>query len=273
MFDYRSTYHNGAECPTTSSLVRLKRTRRGADIEVDWNNDDDEENDGEPAATSSLKSAGAQLDPMREVLACRENIAELKRGYREGLYMELGRVTLIAGGFDRDRKSWARFVGNSFWAKARTQDRPQVGSEKRSKIAFVTRFVFKARARRKLQLTSKYSGVLAFLIGDGVEPEHIAKELKRRGGIEKIHQLVTKKPRPNGRNVETGWTDVVERRSGNDRSRSSNTTRHPIIRWDKKTSRTLENLTAGSRVRVDCKVIEPKDGRIRLSVVGITERR
>ena len=226
---------------------------------------------GKPAATSSLKSAGAQLDPMREVLACRENIAELKRGYREGLYMELGRITLIARGFDRDKKSWARFVEHSFWAKGRTQDRPHVESEKRSKIAFVTRFVFKARARLKLQLTSKYSGVLAFPIGDGVEPEHIAKELKRRGGIEKIHRLVTKKPRPNGRNVETGWTDVVERRSGNGRSRSRNTTGHPIIRSDKKTSRAVENLTAGSRVRVDCDVIEPKNGRKRLKVMRVTE--
>ena len=48
MFDYPSSSDYVAEYPTTSSLVRLKRTRRSDDIEDDWNNNDNEENDGEP---------------------------------------------------------------------------------------------------------------------------------------------------------------------------------------------------------------------------------
>ena len=55
------------------------------------------------------------------------NIAKLRRGYYEGLYAELARVTRIARGFDRNKKSWARFVKHSFWDKARKQDRPHVG--------------------------------------------------------------------------------------------------------------------------------------------------
>ena len=154
---------------TSNPLIRLRRTT-----------DDEEFDDKRKGKTTSSTKRDANSDPMKEALACRETIAELKRGYRKGLYAELGRITLIARGFDRDKKSWARFVKNSFWAKAREQDRPQVGIEKRSKIAFVTQFVFKPRTKNQFKRTSKYSGVLAFLIGDDVEPEHIAKELKKR---------------------------------------------------------------------------------------------
>ncbi len=162
-----------------------------------------------------IDKARYRPDPMKEALACRANIAELKRGYYEGLYAELGRVTLIARGFDLNKKSWARFVKRSFWGKAREQDRPHVGHEKRSKIAFVTRFVFKPRTPNQFKRTSKFSGVLEFLIGDGVEPEHIAKELKKRR-IGKIYRLVTKKPRPSGRKNEkpTDPVDIVEKTPG-----------------------------------------------------------
>ena len=188
MFDHPSSSDYVAEYSTTSPLVRLKRRTRGDDIEDDWNNDDYEENDEEPAASFSSKKGSAQLDPMKEALACRADIAKLESGYHKGLYAELGRITQIARDFDRNEEAWARFVKDSFWANARKQDRPHIGSKKRPKIAFVTRFVWNAKNGPSCKLTSKYSGSLQYLIADGVKPERIAKELKKRGGIEKIHR-------------------------------------------------------------------------------------
>ena len=158
---------------------------------------------------------------MEEALACQAAIAKLKRDHYEGLYAELGRVTLIARGFDRNKKSWARFVKHSFWSEAREQDRPHVGHEKRSKIAFVTWFVFKPHTKNQFKRTSKYSGVLEHLIDDDVEPEHIAKELKKRR-IRKIHPLVTKKPRPSGRNIEKSNRSTVKEKKRKRDERPSN---------------------------------------------------
>jgi hypothetical protein len=199
------------EYATTKSLVRSKRTSPNDDIDDTWN--DDEENDHDPAVTASSTKRAVQPDPMKEALACRANIAKLKRDHYEGLYVELGRVTLIARGFDRNKKSWARFVKHSFWDKAREQDRPHVGHEKRSKIAFVTRFVFKPRTKNQFKRTSKFSGVLEFILGKGVKPENIAEELKKRR-IGKIHPLVTKKPRPSGRKLRNRTARPSSKRNG-----------------------------------------------------------
>ena len=202
---------------------------------------------------------------MKEALACRANLRKLKRSYREGLYAELGRVTLIARDFDRDRKSWARFVENSFWAKAREQDRPHLESEKRSKIAFVTRFVWNARNGPSCKLTSKYSGVLEYLIADGVKPEHIAKELKKRGGIEKIHRLATKRPaRPKGTDGKSAdHSEIVTARVGGG----------PVMSWNRKMRQAANELEVGLRVRLECEVVAENDGEITLKVMGVTKRK
>jgi hypothetical protein len=224
--------------------------------------------------TASSTKRAVQHDPMKEALACRTNIAKLKRGYYEGLYAELGRITLIARGFDRDKKSWARFVAHSFWGKAREQDRPHVGHEKRSKIAFVTRFVFKPRTPNQFKRTSKFSGVLEFILGKGVKPENMARELKKRK-IGKTHRLVTKKPRPSERKNEkpTDPIDIVEKRPpGNDRPRKK--AKYPIFRWDKKTMKAMKKLNkVGARGRLDFKLIEPKNGRIHVDVLTATKRK
>ena len=260
------------EAPMSSSLVRSKRTSPNDDIDDTWN--DDEENDDDPAVTASSTKRAVQPDPMKEALACRANIAKLKRDHYEGLYVELGRVTLIARGFDCNKKSWARFVKHSFWGKAREQDRPHVGHEKRSKIAFVTRFVFKPHTKNQFKRTSKFSGVLEFLIGEGVKPENMARELKKRR-IGKIHRLVTKKPRPSGRNIEKSNRSAVKEKKRKGDERPRNKTKGPIIRWDKKTMKAMEKLNkVGARGRLDFKVGEPKeDGRMRVNVLGVTERK
>jgi hypothetical protein len=259
------------EAPTSSSLVRSKRTSPNDDIDDTWN--DDEEND-DPAVTASSTKRAVQPDPIKEALACRANIAKLKRDHNEGLYVELGRVTLIARGFDRNKKSWARFVKRSFWGKAREQDRPHVGHEKRSKIAFVTRFVFKPRTPNQFKRTSKFSGVLEFILEKGVKPENMARELKKRK-IGKTHRLVTKKPRPSGRKNEkpTDPVDIVEKRPhGNDRPRKK--AKCPIFLWDKKTAKAMKKHNkVGARGRLDFKVVEPKNGRTRYKVVEVTERK
>ena len=132
------------EYPTTKSLVRSKRTSPNDDIDDNWNDD-------EPAVAPSSKKGSGRSDPMEEALECQAAIAKLKRDHYEGLYAELGRVTLIARGFDRNKKSWARFVKHSFWAKAREQDRPHVEHEKRSKIAFVNSVRFQAPYAEPIQ--------------------------------------------------------------------------------------------------------------------------
>jgi hypothetical protein len=55
--------------------------------------------------------------------------------------------------------------------------------------------------------------VLEFILGKGVKPENVARELKKRK-IGKTHRLVTKKPRPSGRKNEkpTDPIDIVEKR-------------------------------------------------------------
>jgi hypothetical protein len=182
-------------------------------------------------------------------------------------------VTRIARDFDCDEKAWTRFA-RSFWQRARDQDRPHVGIEKRSKIAFVTRFVFKARNKRMLQLTSKYAGVLQYLIADGVKPENMARELKKRR-IGKTHRLVTKKPRPSGRKNEkpSDPIDIVEKRPhGNDRSRDK--TKGPIFRWNTRTKKAVKKHDkVNARVLLNCDVIEPKNGRTCYKVVEVTERK
>jgi len=270
MTNHIPTSRDITKAPTLSSLVRSKRTSPNADIDDTWN--DDEENDDDPAVASSTKCASGP-DPMNEALKCQKNIAKLKRDHYEGLYVELGRVTRIAHGFDHNEKSWARFVKHSFWANARKQDRPHVGLEK-SKIAFVTRFVFKPRTKNQFKRTSKFSGVLEFILVKGVKPENMARELKKRK-IGKTHRLVTKKPRPSGRKNEkpTDPVDIVEkRRPGNDRPGKK--AKGPIFRWDKKTLKAMEKHNkVGARLRLDCKVIESKNGRGRLKVVTVTERK
>jgi hypothetical protein len=265
MFDHPSSSDYVAEYSTTSPLVRLKRRTRGDDIEDDWNNNDNEENDGEPAGTSSSKKGSAQLDPMREALACRADIAKLESGYHKGLYAELGRITQIARDFDRNGEAWARFVKDSFWADARKQDRPHIGSKKRPKIAFVTRFVWNAKNGPSCKLTSKYSGVLEYLIADGVKPEHIAKELKKRGGIEKIHRLATKRPaRPKGTDGKSAdHSEIVTARVGGG----------PVMSWNRKMRKAANELEVGLRVRLECEVVAENDGEISLKVMGVTKRK
>ena len=75
-----------------------------------------------------------ELDPMKEALACRADITKLESGYHKSPPPELGRITQIARDFDRNEEAWARLVKDSFWADARKQDRPHIGS-KRPKIA------------------------------------------------------------------------------------------------------------------------------------------
>ena len=252
---------------TRSSLIRLKRTTR------DEHASNDNEEMDTACATRLPNQGSVHADPMQEALACRKSVAELKLGYHDGLYAELGRIPLIARNFERDEKAWARFVSHRFWETARPQNRPHIESNKRSKIAFVTRFVFKARRSPQLKLTSKYSGVLEHLIADGVKPEGVAKALKKHK-IEKTHRRVTRKPRPSERKNKkpTDSIDIVEKRSsGNDRS--SDKRRGPILRWDKKARKAMKKHNkVRARVRLDCKVMEPKDGRICLSVMGVTER-
>jgi hypothetical protein len=266
MSDYSSYSDYVAEYSTTSPLVRLKRTRRSDDIKDDWNNNnnDDNQNDEESAASSSSKKGSAQLDPMSEALACRADIAKLKRGYYEGLYAELARITRIAHGFDQKKKSWAQFVAHSFWAEAREQDRPHVGHEKRSKIALVTRFVFKPRTKNQFKRTSKFSGVLEFLLGKGVKPERIARELKKRGGIEKIHRLATKRrARHKGTDrISADHPDVAAERAGG-----------PVMSWNGKMRKAANELEVGSRVRLECEVVAEDDGEITLKVTGVTKRK
>jgi hypothetical protein len=260
----------GRQAPTSSSLVRSKRTSPNDDIDDTWN--DDEENDDDPAVTASSTKRAVQPDPMKEALACRANIAKLKHDHYEGLYVELGRVTLIARGFDRNKKSWARFVKRSFWGKAREQDRPHVGHEKRSKIAFVTRFVFKPRTKNQFKRTSKFSGVLEFILGKGVKPENIAEELKKRR-IGKIHPLVTKKPRPSGRNIEKSNRSAVKQKKRKRDDRTSNKTKGPILRWNTRTKKAANRYKFAAGVLLDCDVIEPKNGRTRYKVVDVTKRK
>ena len=279
--------HDIINVPRSSPLVRIERTSRDDDFDDNWsggeerddegndderNDDDDEENDDDPSVTTSSTKCATDPDPMKEALACRANLAKLKRGYYEGLYAELARVTMIARGFDRDKKAWARFVKNSFWAKAREQDRPHVESEKRSKIAFVTRFVFKPRTPTQFKRTSKYSGILEHLIDDDVEPEHIAKELKKRR-IGKIHPLVTKKPRPSGRNIEKSNRSAVKEKKRKGDDRLGNKATCPITKWDKKAKKAADRHKFAAGVLLNCDVIKPKNGRIRYQVVEVTERK
>ena len=265
MFDHPSSSDYVAEYPITSSLVRLKRTRRSDDIEDDWNNNDNEENDGEPPATFSSKKGSARLDPMKEALACRADIAKFESGYHKSLHAELGRITQIARDFDRNEEAWCALRQGLFWNEARKQDRPHIGSKKRSKSRRVTRFVWNAKNGPSCKLTSKYSGVLEYLIADDVKPEHIAKELKKRGGIEKIHRLATKRPaRPKGTvGKSADRSEIVTARVGGG----------PVISWNRKMRKAANELEVGLRVRLECEVVAENDGEITLKVMGVTKRK
>ena len=152
-----------------------------------------------------------------------------------------------------------------FWNEARKQDRPHIGSKKRPKIAFVTRFVWNAKNGPSCKLTSKYSGVLEYLIADGVKPEHIANELKKRGGIEKIHQLATKRPaRPKGSDGKSAdHSEIVTTRVGGG----------PVMSWNRKMRKAANELEVGLRVRLECEVVAENDGEITLKVMGVTKRK
>ena len=103
------------------------------------------------------------------------------------------------------------------------------------------------------------------LIADGVKPEHIAKELKKRGGIEKIHRLATKRPaRPKGTDGKSAdHSEIVTARVGGG----------PVMSWNRKMRKAANELEVGLRVRLECEVVAENDGEITLKVMGVTKRK
>ena len=86
---------------------------------------------------------------------------------------------------------------------------------------------------------------------------------------------MTKKPRPSGRNIEKSNRSAVKEKKRKGDERPRNKTKGPIFRWDKKTMKAMEKLNkVGARGQLDFKVGEPKeDGRMRVNVLGVTERK
>jgi hypothetical protein len=135
-----------------------------------------------------------------------------KRGsaHRAAIYSDMAEIAGSKLVIDRDpslkRAALLGIAKANGWPEARVQ------SEKFRLTNELVAMAFGARTRKSRQLASKRGQVVDLLLRDGVRPKNFAKEIRRRGGIEKI--LKRRQPKKT-RELQTTEKVTVEFDSAN----------------------------------------------------------
>jgi hypothetical protein len=123
----------------------------------------------------------------KTILAELKELARIHRrarqGYREVLRDLMGRAGRILDRIDNNDKLRRKFV------LMINRQSPQPGGATQSSLSTeVMAIIIGARSRSARQRAWKYGRVLDVLLSAGVSVDAIAKEIKKRGGIERIYQ-------------------------------------------------------------------------------------
>ena len=184
---------------------------------------------------------------------------------------------------------WEKFENDPFWIKSYNGGKPRpqkLKRDKKSALRYALIYMLRARTEEAKQLARKYTRSVARHLKDGVKIAELAATMRLPGnGIEESSRAdkgkakagskkTTRKQASKDHRKEVDWDDpidIAEKRKGD--VRPNNKTKGPIFRWNKRTKKAVKKHDkVSARVRLDCDVIEPKNGRMRLKVVEVTER-
>jgi hypothetical protein len=111
-----------------------------------------------------------------------------KQGYREVLRKLMGRAATILDRIDNNDE-----LGRKFALRLNRQNTRSNEARKSNLSTEVMAFIVGAKTRSARQMAFKYGRVLDVLRTAGVSADAIAKQIKSRGGIERIYQSSTNK--------------------------------------------------------------------------------
>jgi hypothetical protein len=121
---------------------------------------------------------------IEEVENCKSRIKKLDRSFRDGLYHELGCISVLAFEFLEDVDAWAEFRTHDFWQKRKPPEDPDIDEV----LLWTCRFVFRARSSKspRYNRAFKYAQALKALDTKGMSAAEVASELKKAGGVETL---------------------------------------------------------------------------------------
>jgi hypothetical protein len=245
-----------------------------------------------PRKTSFKREIDApDFDALKDLKACRREYEENEKGHNAKRYELLQRGARDARMIRRDDELWEKFADDPFWIKSYNGGKPRpqkLKRDKKSAVRYALIYMLRARTEEAKQLARKYARSVARHLengvkiadlpatlsvpGNGIEDSSHANKSKAKAGPKKITRKRPSNDDGNGVDSENP-IDIAKKRRGDDRP--SNKPKGPIFRWDKKTMKAMEKLNkVGARGRLDFKAGEPKeDGRMRVNVLGVTERK
>lgn len=103
--------------------------------------------------------------------------------------------------------------------------------------------------------------------GNGIEKSSHASS----GRAKAASTTMTRKQSSKDDRKDVDWDDPIDCVEGDNRSGKNTTC--PITKWDKTAKKAAKKHKFAAGVLLDCDVIDVTDGRMRLKVVGVTERK